>query len=103
MKFISKMIEKMVLYQLTNYLKDNDLEEGLQSAYKNFHSTETALVKVHNGIVSVIDNQCHVILLLLDLSVAFDTVDQEILLNRLSSRFGINDISLSPTLKIVSK
>ena len=40
------MIEKAISYQLTNYLRDNDLEESLQSAYKTFHSTETALVKV---------------------------------------------------------
>ena len=72
LKFISKMIEKAVSYQL-NYLKDNDLEESLQSAYKTFHSTETALVNVHNDIVSAIDNQSYIILLLLDLSAAFDT------------------------------
>ena len=34
------MIEKTISYQLTNYLRDNDLEESLQSAYKTFHSTE---------------------------------------------------------------
>ena len=52
LKLISKMIEKAISYQITNYLRDNDLEESLQSAYKTFHSTETALVKVHNDIVS---------------------------------------------------
>ena len=51
------MIEKAISHQLTNYLRGNDLEESLQSAYKTFHSTETALVKVHNDIVSAIDNQ----------------------------------------------
>ena len=75
LKFISKMIEKAVSYKLTNYLKDNDLEESLQSAYKSFLSTETALVKVPSGIVCVIDHQSYVILLLLDLSAAIDTVD----------------------------
>lgn len=72
------MIEKAVSYQLTNYLKENDLEDSLQSACKSFHSTELALVKVHNDIVSAIDNQSYVILLLLDLSAAFDTVDHGI-------------------------
>ena len=62
LKFISKMIEKAILYQLTNYLRDNDLEESLQSANKTFHSTKTALVKVHNDIVSATDNQSYIML-----------------------------------------
>ena len=94
LKFFSKMIEKAISYQLTNYLRDNDLEESLQSAYKTFHSTETALVKVHNDVVSAIDNQSYIILLLLDLSAAFDTVDHKILLQRLSCRIGINGKAL---------
>lgn len=72
------MIEKAVSYQLTNYLKENDLEVSLQSAYKSFLSSKIALVKVHNDIVSAIDNQSYVILLLLDLSAAFDAVDHGI-------------------------
>ena len=94
LKFISKMIEKAISYQLTNYLRDNDLEESLQSAYKTFHGTKTTLVKVHNDIVSEIDNQSYVILLLLDLSAVLDTVDHKILLQRLSCRFGIDGKAL---------
>ncbi|CAB4041365.1 Hypothetical predicted protein, partial [Paramuricea clavata] len=48
-----------------------------------------ALVRVQNDILKVIDNNKCVILLLLDLSAAFDTVDHDILLNRLQSNFGI--------------
>ena len=106
LKFISNMIEKAISYQLTNYLRDNDFEESLQSAYKTFHSTETALMKVHNDIASAIDNQSYTILLLLDLSAAFDTVDHKILLQSLSCRFGIKAkpcVGLSPTLRIVNK
>ena len=94
LKFLSKLIEKAILYQLKDYMEQNNLEESLQSAYKRFHSTETALVKVHNDIAYAIDNKCYVILLLLDLSAAFDTVDHAILLSRLSSRFGITDNAL---------
>ena len=90
----NKMIEKAILYQLTNYLRDIDFEESLQSSYKTFHDTETALVKVHNDIVSAIDNHSYIILLLLDPSAAFDTVDHKILLQRLSCRFGINGKAL---------
>ena len=75
--------------QLTSYLVDNHLYEPLQSAYKKSHSTATRLIKVHNDIVTAIDS-CHsVILVLLDLSAAFDTVDHRVLIRRLSTRFGI--------------
>ena len=60
-----------------------------QSAYREFHSTETALIRVHNDITIAVDNQESMILLLLDLSAAFDTVYHGILLSRLSKRFGI--------------
>ena len=75
--------------QLTSYLEDNHLYEPLQSAYKKFHSTETTLIKVHNDIATAIDSGHSVILVLLDLSAAFDTVDHTILIRRLSTRFGI--------------
>ena len=93
-KFVSKMIEKAVLFQLKEHMEYNNLEESLQSAYKRYHSTETALVKVHNDIIHAIDNKCFVILLLLDLSAAFDTVDHNILLSRMSKRFGITGKAL---------
>ena len=67
----------------------NNLEEPFQSAYKRCHSTETALLKVQNDILIAIDNKKCVALLLLDMSAAFDTVDHEILLERMSKRFGI--------------
>ena len=53
------------------------------------HSTETAFIRVHNDIAMAIDQHNSVILVLLDLSAAFDTVDHGILLSRLSNRFGI--------------
>ena len=61
----------------------------MQSAYKNGHSTETALVKIQNDILQEIDKKSCVILVLLDLSAAFDTVDHTTLLKRLKIRFGI--------------
>ena len=60
-----------------------------QSAYRKYHSTETALVKVNNDIPTAIDNLQSVILVLLDLSAAFDTIDHNLLLLRLNHRFGI--------------
>ena len=89
LKFISKCIEKVVAEQLDHHITSNGLDEPMQSAFKKHHSTETALIKVQNDILQTIDNQNSVILLLLDLSAAFDTTDHEILLSRLSSRYGI--------------
>ena len=53
------------------------------------HSTETALIRVQNDILPVTDDSQCVILVLLDLSAAFDTVDNKILIDRLRHRFGI--------------
>ena len=66
-----------------------------QSIFKVFHSPETALLQVQNGILHAIDDNKSVILLLLDLSSAFDTVDHAILLSRLSHRFDIKGIALA--------
>ena len=93
-RFLSKIVEKVVAVQLIEYLEVNGLNERFQSAYKKFHSTETALLRVHNDINIAIDSQNSVILLLLDFSAAFDTVDHTILLKRLSSRFNINGKAL---------
>ena len=65
-----------------------------QSAYKVAHSTETALLKVRSDIFNAIDKQESVLLLLFDLSAAFDTVDHVILLRRLNTRHGIKGIML---------
>ena len=88
-RFISKTNAKCVAKQLIQYLDINDLGETYQSTYKRNHSTERALIRVHNDIAMAIDQHRSVILVLLDLSAAFDTVDHSILLSRLSNRFGI--------------
>ena len=74
--------------RLRDCLCDNDLNESLQTACKKHHSCETALLLVQNDILKSIDNEQYVVLLLLDLSAAFDTVDHKILLQRLRSRLG---------------
>ena len=91
LKVISKIIEKVVAERVQKYLEANQLTEPLQSAYKPFHSCETALVRVHNDILVATDKRYCVMLLLLHLSAAFDTVDHDILLTRLHS----NTLSLT--------
>ena len=94
LKVISKIIEKVVAVRLQKYLEANLLNEPFQSAYKCFHSCETALVRVHNDILLGIDKRHCVMLLLLDLSAAFDTVDHNILLTRLHSKYSISGTAL---------
>ena len=62
---------------------------------KKVHSTETALTRIHNDILRAIDDNECVILVLLDLSAAFDTVDHGILIDRLRHRFGITGKALA--------
>ena len=89
LKFLSKLVEKSVFAQLNNYLTVNGLQERLQSAHKAHHSTETALLTITNDILLSLDRRDNVLLLLLDLSAAFDTVNHSLLLSRLKNSFGI--------------
>jgi len=88
--FISKLCEGVVAVQLTKYLTDNFLMEQFQSAYKPSRSNESTLLKVQDDILQALDNDQYVILLLLDLSAAFDTVDHRILPARLTDRLDID-------------
>ena len=91
--FMSKVIERLVARQLTNYLLSNALMPVLQSAYRKDHSTETALLRVTSDILFAADQGQVTLLSLLDLSAAFDTVDHDLLLQRLSTTFGINGVA----------
>ena len=68
---------------------DNNLHEYLLSAYKPSHSTETTLVKVQNDILTSIEQHGIVMLILLDLSAEFDTIDHDVLFSRMESTLGI--------------
>ena len=92
--FISKILEKVVDAQLTQHLLSNELQEGLQSAYRQSHSTETALLKVREDILESLDNGSVVVLVMLDLSAAFDTLDHGTLLKRFKDHFGISGPAL---------
>ena len=92
--YISKLIEKCVVVQVTEHAVAHDLLDPDQSAYKEAHSTETTLLRVHNDILCAIDQGKAVVLVLLDLSAAFDTVDHDILLHRLRTHLGITGTAL---------
>ena len=90
-RFLAKAIEKAVAFKLDYHLRNSNAHELYQSAYKQGQSTETALVRVHNDILCGIGDGGYVVLLLLALSAAFDTVNHTILLNRLDTVFGIKE------------
>lgn len=92
---ISKIIEKIVLRRLLPHLSKSDNFNQYQSAYRAGHSTETALMRMLNSWFTAIDNKQLVVLVSLDISAAFDTVNHDILLNRLRLEFGINGLILS--------
>ena len=73
----------------------NNLFPSLQSSYRKFHSTESALLKVKNDILLNKNRQHVTLFVLLDLSAAFDTIDHGILLETLRSAFGVRDMALS--------
>ena len=87
--FMSKIVEKVVAVRFSKHLSDNDLYEQMQSAYRPNHSTETALLRVRNDLLCILDERKAAILVLLDLSAALDTIDHTIMLTRLRDRFGI--------------
>ena len=88
------MIEKVVAARLIDHMTENNLMDPYQSTYRKGHSTETALVRVHNDIVSAVDKGLGVCLILLDLSATFDTVDHTILLTFLKEHIGLGGLAL---------
>ena len=95
LSFLSKLTERIVKLRLVDHLSTNNLLNSFQSAYIKHHSTETTLLSVHDHIINAMSHQQVTCLTLLDLSAAFDTIDHSILLERLSSWFGITSTALS--------
>ena len=79
---ISKILEKIVSIQLIKYLEENDLLSHTQHGFRSHLSTETALLKVTETIYRNIDDKKISLLILLDLSKAFDSVSHNILLHK---------------------
>ena len=87
---MSKLVERCMLTQFNKHCEDNQLMPDYQSAYRLNYSCETSLVKLVNDILWDFENQNAVALVALDLSTAFDTVDHEVLLDLLATRFSVS-------------
>ena len=92
--YLAKILEKLVLSQVSSYLNSHNLYNTCQSAYRPGHSTETALLKVVNDLFLSLNKDNISVLALLDFSSAFDTIDHTILVHRLHTDFGFTDTVL---------
>ncbi len=88
--FLSKILEKVSSSQLYSFLEKNYICEDFPSGFTPSHCTETALIRVANDLLFSSDRGCISLLLLMDLSAAFDTIDHNNLLNRLENSVGIS-------------
>jgi hypothetical protein len=94
LNFIGKLLEKVASKRLVAYFDANNLQDEFQSAYRIHHSTETALSKVKHDITMDMDRNQAVILVLLDMSAAFDTIEINQLLTTLKDYFGVHNTAL---------
>jgi hypothetical protein len=94
LSFVSKTLERVIAKQIQDHMTQHQLHDPLQSAYKPRHSTETALLRIKSDIDCALDRGQGVVLLLLDLSAAFDALDHNILFERLTKEVGIQGKAL---------
>ena len=92
--FLGKIIERVVLKRLNEHLSINNLHCPSQSAYRKNHSTETLLIRIWNDLLIASDEKNATVVMLLDLSAAFDTVDHALLLKILKCEIGLRGCAL---------
>ena len=87
---LSKILERHVTKSLTNYLNENNLIFKYQSAFRENHSTETALIKLTDELLFNMDNDKLTGMISIDFKKAFDLISHEILLQKLQM-YGLSD------------
>ena len=92
LSYLSKLIERLVCKQIVRYTNSTGQMEPFQSTYREYSSTETALLKIIADILEAVERKEVMCLVMLDLSSAFDTISHELLLKRLKYRFGIMEL-----------
>lgn len=91
---LSKILEKVVADQLTTFLEKHEIYDKFQMGFRKSHSTETALLKVSSDIMMSADSGASSVMVLLDLTSAFDTIDHTIPINRLWDIVGVSGLAL---------
>ena len=92
--FISKLIERVVLNRLDHHMRINNLHCPSQFGYKKYHSTETMMLGLVDEVLSGFDVDLCTIIILLDLSAAFDTIDFYRMIRILHDEIGIRGTAL---------
>ena len=95
LQFVSKLVEKAAMQQLIAHCHQNCPLPSHQSAYRQNYSTETALLKIHSDIMQALDQGNIALMILLDMSAAFDTVDHAVLLEILNTKYGVSGSALN--------
>ena len=90
---ISKIFERSATNQLIKYLEEHNLLNSNQHAYRKAHSTVTCLFQVTNYLYTLFDDKKTSAVISLDLSKAFDSINHNLLLNKLST-MGLSEESL---------
>ena len=80
--------------QINKHFAHEGVSNKNQSAYRAFHSTEMALLKIQNDIATSMDKGADVGFVLLDLSAAFNKTDHSILFDYLQHWYGIDGVVL---------
>lgn len=91
---ISKVLERIVYVQISQYISDNNILPSQQSGFREGHSTVTALLNITDNIIRALDKKLAVIMIALDYSKAFDVIDHDLLVAKLKF-YGCNDVVLS--------
>ena len=90
---ISKLLEKVVFSQLSDYFHKNNLFYDIQYGFLKNHSTEYAAMELTDKVLKDIDEKNSSLAIFMDLSKAFDTLDHNILIKKLA-HYEINGTPL---------
>ena len=92
--FVSKIIERIVHRRINTHMDQNGLHSNTQFGYKKNHGTDTLLVHFIDSLMVAVDKGLGVVVVLIDLSAAFDTVNHDVLLRILGQEIGLRGTAL---------